>query len=58
MIVRRVPDRALSERINQMPFVLMAIIAVFIAGRMVGLTPEYLRTSGLLHQARATSEFD
>jgi hypothetical protein len=58
MIVRRVPDRAFSERINQMPFVLMAIIAVFIAGRMVGLTPEYLRTSGLLHQARATSESD
>jgi hypothetical protein len=58
MIVRRVPDRAFSERINQMPFVLMAIIAVFIAGRMVGLTPEYLRTSGLLHQARGTSESD
>jgi hypothetical protein len=56
MIVRRVPDRALSERINQMPFLIIAIIAVFIAGRMVGLTPAYLRTSGPLHQARAASE--
>jgi uncharacterized protein involved in response to NO len=48
MIVRRVPDRALSERINQMPFVLIAIIAVLVAGRIIGLTPAHLRTSGVV----------
>ncbi len=39
-----------------MPLLIMAIIAVFIAGRMVGRTPEYLPTSSPLHQARAASE--
>jgi Protein of unknown function (DUF2569) len=39
-----------------MPFALIAIIAVLVAGRMVGLTPAQLRTSVSLHQVRATSE--
>lgn len=39
-----------------MPFVLIAIIAVLVAGRIIGLTPAHLRTSGPLLQARATSE--
>ena len=39
-----------------MPFVLIAIIAVLVAGRIIGLTPAHLRTSGPFLQARATSE--
>lgn len=39
-----------------MPFVLIAIIAVLITGRMVGLTPARLRTSGAVHQGRAATE--
>jgi hypothetical protein len=39
-----------------MPLLIIAIVAVFTVGRMVGRTPGYLPTSGPFHQARAASE--
>ena len=39
-----------------MPLLIMAIIAVFTAGRMARRTPAYLPTSGSLHQVRAVGE--